>query len=201
MNLIIATKNTHKFRELRALLKPLSRFDFYSLHDFPSYCPPEETGSSFEENAILKATHAAQDLHMLTLADDSGLVVPGLDGAPGIRSARFAGDKATEKENRKKLLRMMEGWEEERRSAYFECCIALASPQEGLKKCVKGTCEGVILAEERGRNGFGYDSLFLKHDYNQTFGELDEMIKNQVSHRAKAFEKLLFALEALIPEE
>lgn len=194
MDLIITTTNSHKFRELRALLKPLKRFDLYSLHDFPHYIPPEESGKTFEENAILKATHAASQLNKLCIADDSGLVVPSLDGAPGVLSARYAGIHATDKENRKKLLQELQGKEETQRFAYFECCMAIAGP-DGLKKSVKGVCEGRLLIEERGRNGFGYDPLFIKHDYQQTFGELDESVKNQVSHRAKAFEKLLILLE------
>lgn len=195
MDLVIATKNLHKFRELRALLKPFSQFDLFSLQDFIKYVPPHESGSTFEENAILKATHAAKHLNKLCIADDSGLIVPSLQGAPGIDSAHYAGEKATDKENRKKLLKALEGKDDTQRYAYFECCIVFASP-DGLKKCVKGKCEGRILAEERGRNGFGYDPLFIKHDYQQTFAELDEAVKNQVSHRAKAFEKLLILLES-----
>lgn len=194
MELIIATQNLHKFRELRALLKPLP-FDLFSLKDFSNYIPPIETGKTFEENAILKATHAARHLRKLCIADDSGLVVPSLNGEPGIHSARYAGEKATDKENRLKLLKQLQGKEETARFAYFECCIAIAEP-EGLKKCVRGICEGRILKEERGRYGFGYDPLFIKHDYQQSFGELDEGAKNKVSHRAKAFDKLLIFLEA-----
>ena len=189
MDLLLATTNGHKIREMRTLLKPFASFDLYSLLDFPTYVQPEETGVTFEENAILKAQHSANTLQMWAIADDSGLVVPALGGEPGVYSARYAGVGAPDKENRKKLLQAMLSLEGLGRSAYFECCIALASP-EGIKKVVYGICEGIISYEERGRNGFGYDSLFLKHDYNQTFGELDESQKNQVSHRAKALEKL-----------
>src|SRR5262249_52762046 len=160
-------------------------FDLYSLLDFPHYVQPEETGNTFEENATLKALHAAQTLQKWTIADDSGLVVPALKGAPGVYSARFAGKGATDKENRVKLLQAMSNLEGLGRSAYFECWIVLASPQ-GIQKTVSGTCEGIITTEERGGYGFGYDSLFLKHDYNQTFAELGEERKNLVSHRAKA---------------
>lgn len=200
MDLVIATQNPHKVREIRSILRRLKHFELYSLLDFPKYIPPEETGNTFEENAILKAVHAAAALNKWTIADDSGLVVPAIGGAPGVYSARYAGPKVTDKDNRRKLLKEMEKLEELGRSAYFECAIALASP-DGLKKCVRGIAEGVILTEERGGNGFGYDPLFLKHDYNQTFAEMDENLKNQISHRAKALEKLRFALEMVPVKE
>ncbi len=196
MDIVIATTNGHKIRELRNLLKPFKQLDIYSLLDFPDYEPPPEEGKTFEENAISKATVAARTLNKWALADDSGLVVPALKGEPGVFSARYAGDKASDKDNRKKLLKEMEGLEDILRSAYFECCLALASPA-GLKKCVRGMCEGAITTEERGRYGFGYDPIFFKHDYNKTFGELEESIKNQISHRSKAIEKMLLILEAL----
>ncbi len=198
MDLLIATRNAHKIRELRALLKPLKRFDVYSLLDFPNYTPPPEEGETFEENARIKAESAAAHLGKWALADDSGLVVPALGGAPGIYSSRYSGKDASDKENRKKLLREMEGLEDERRSAYFECCIVLASPDGQARKAVKGTSEGMITCEERGGNGFGYDPLFIKHSYNHTFAELDEGIKNKISHRAKALEKMLITLEHLV---
>ncbi|MCP5470324.1 MAG: RdgB/HAM1 family non-canonical purine NTP pyrophosphatase [Chlamydiales bacterium] len=194
MDLLIATTNAHKVRELRALLKGM--YDLYSLADFPKYSPPPEDGKSFEEIAIAKATAAAKATQMLTIGEDSGLVVPALHGAPGIYSARFAKIGATDKENRQKLLKEMESLKGEARFAYFECAIALATPEK-LIKCVKGTAEGSVLEEERGGHGFGYDPLFMKHDYNQTFAELSENVKNKISHRAKAFQKLLIALESI----
>ncbi len=194
MKLIIASRNVHKIREIRAMLKDSKKWDLFSLVDFPEYTPPEETGATFEENAILKATHAAQSLNAFVLADDSGLVIPALDGAPGVRSARYAGEGATDKDNRKKLLEAMEGLTEESRDGYFECCIALASP-DGLEKSVSGRCEGRIIEEERGGQGFGYDSLFMKHDYSKTFAELEEDMKNRISHRRKALDKILLHLE------
>lgn len=196
MDIVLATTNGHKIREIRALLRPFKQFDLYSLLDFPSYVPPEETGKIFEENAILKALHCAQNLKKWTIADDSGLVVPSLGGLPGVFSARYAGQGASDKDNRHKLLKAMMHLEGLARAAYFECCIALASP-ESIKKTVSGICEGVITSDERGGYGFGYDPIFLKHDYNLTFGELGEERKNQVSHRAKALEKLKRTLENL----
>lgn len=187
----------HKIRELREMLKSfksLSRLDFVSLLNFQAYKPPEETGSSFKENAELKALDAATQLNHWVLADDSGLVVPSLKGEPGIYSARYAGQGASDADNRKKLLEKMEGLQEIQRAGYFECWLSLASP-EGIKKSVCGICEGLVLTEERGRYGFGYDSLFIKYDYDKTFAELDEQTKNRISHRRKALEKLIPSLE------
>ncbi len=195
--LVIASHNVHKIREFRALLKPFKAIDILSLLDFPGYHLPEETGGSFEENASLKATHAAAALKHWVLADDSGLVVPALNGAPGIRSARFAGNQATDADNRKKLLQNMEHLLDEDRFAYFECWIALASPAGIIKKLGNGTCEGTILSEERGGSGFGYDPLFVKYGYNKTFAQLEESIKNRVSHRRKAFDKIAPLLDSL----
>lgn len=199
ITLVIATTNVHKVRELRAMLKSFPELDLLSLRDFPDYIPPEETGKTFEENAVIKAVHAAKTLNSWALADDSGLVVPALNGAPGIFSARYAGQDATDLDNRKKLLEEMRDLPEEARSAFFECTIALADPS-GLKQVSRGICEGSILTQERGGGGFGYDPLFIKHEYNKTFAELEETIKNRVSHRRKALDKMLLALEKISAE-
>lgn len=194
--LVIGSSNVHKIREFRAMLKKLAHFDILSLIDFPQYVPPLETGISFEENAILKAEHAAKELNHWVLADDSGLVVPALNGAPGIFSRRYAGEHATDKENRQKLLKQLEHVQEIHRQAYFECWIALASP-EGVKKTSKGVSEGIIVEKEKGSLGFGYDSIFVKHEYGKTFAELEEETKNRISHRRKALEKILPFLEGV----
>lgn len=199
MEIVIASNNLHKIREFRDMLKPYKFIDVLSLVHFPNYVPPPENGKSFQENAIRKAEHAAASLQKWILADDSGLVVPTLGGAPGVNSRRYAGEEATDAENRQKLLEAMRHLTGQQRSAYFECCLALASP-EGLKKCVTGTSEGIILTEERGRNGFGYDPLFVKHEYDKSFAEIDESTKNRISHRHKALEKLIPTLEALGPK-
>lgn len=197
IELVIASTNVHKIHEFKSMLKPLGGFDLLSLRDFPNYVPLEETGESFEDNATLKAIHAAQSLNRWTLADDSGLVVPALQGLPGIFSARYAGNDASDLDNRKKLLAEMAHLLEEDRHAYFECCLAIASPT-GLKKVVRGTCEGIILTQERGGSGFGYDSLFVKYGYNKTFGELEESVKNRVSHRRKALDKLMRTFDSIL---
>jgi XTP/dITP diphosphohydrolase len=198
MELVLATSNMHKIREFKEMLKTrsLKHIDLLSLHQFPTYAPPEETGLSFRENAILKAEHAAKSLNRWAIADDSGLVVPALKGEPGIYSKRYAGLQSTDAENRKKLLANMQHLRGLERAAYYECCLVLAAP-EGVKKCVSGICEGCIALEEKGRHGFGYDPLFIKNDYDKTFSEIGDSVKNRVSHRSKAFERLAAFLETL----
>jgi XTP/dITP diphosphohydrolase len=196
MEIIIASHNLHKIREFREMLKTLKNLDVLSLVDFPEYKLPEETGTTFQENASLKAEHAAKALNKWVLADDSGLVVPALGGKPGIFSARYAGEEATCSENRQKLLEEMNDLQDDHRHAYFECCLALANPQ-GLVKTVTGTVEGRIALKEIGRNGFGYDPVFIKNDYDKTFAQMDEATKNKISHRRKAFEKIASKLESL----
>jgi XTP/dITP diphosphohydrolase len=197
IELVIASTNVHKIREFKAMLKLNHRFDLRSLRDFPDYTPPPETKATFEENAILKAAHASEALNRWVIADDSGLIVPALGGVPGVYSARFAGNEATDADNRKKLLEKMYHLLEEDRHAYFECCVALASPS-GVKKCVRGICEGTLLTAEKGGGGFGYDPLFIKHGYNKTFAELEEATKNRISHRRKALDKLILSLESIL---
>jgi XTP/dITP diphosphohydrolase len=194
---VIASTNMHKIREFKAMLKGNAALDLRSLRDFPDYVPPEETGKTFEENAVLKATHAAKALNRWVLADDSGLVVPAIDGAPGVYSARFAGNDATDLDNRKKLLDTMHHLLDDDRNGFYECCLVLASPQ-GVKKCVHATCEGTILIHERGGSGFGYDPLFVKHGYNKSFAELEETLKNRISHRRKALDKIVHSLESIL---
>ena len=195
MKLLLATTNLHKILELKALLKSSFKgIDLYSLRDFKDYVPPEESADTFEGNALIKAEAAAKHFNMLTLAEDSGLVVPALKGAPGVYSARFAGKDATDKENILKLLDEMKEFKDDKRNAYYTCTLCLAKPDK-LIKSVTGTCEGRLLEEPKGAGGFGYDPLFLKHDYNQSFAEVTEDVKNKVSHRYRAFEKIKHALE------
>jgi XTP/dITP diphosphohydrolase len=197
MEIVIASTNLHKIRELREMLKVFPQVDILSLHNFPQYIPPEEAGKSFKENCILKSEHAASNLQKIVIADDSGLVVPNIGGEPGVNSKRYAGEDATDAENRQKLLQKLKDKREHERTAYFECVLSISRPGQKVK-CFSAVCEGIIAAEERGRNGFGYDSLFIKNDYDKTFAELDEATKNRVSHRRKAFEKLMVFLESII---
>lgn len=199
MEIVLATENLHKVREFREMLRNLPGWDVLSLRDFPEYTlpsPPE--GSSFEESASFKAKHAAHTLHRWVLADDSGLVVPALGGAPGTQSRTYAGEDATDRENMEKLLQELNGKQDLDRSAYLQCCLALAD-SSGVQKAVTGYCEGEIVEQPRGSNGFGYDALFRKYDYDKTLAELDENIKIRISHRRKAFDKILLFLETVCP--
>lgn len=197
MEIVIASQNLHKIREIRAILKPMYPFDYLSLLDFPEYQPPEESGETFEENAFIKATHSANTLKRWVIADDSGLVVPALEDQPGTHSARYAGDTASDKENRVKLVNALNAIPENERIGYYYCALALASP-DGIQMQVKGSCEGSLLLKPRGSQGFGYDPLFLKYDYNKTFAEIDEETKNRISHRRKALDKLTHSLDTLL---
>jgi XTP/dITP diphosphohydrolase len=194
MRLLLATKNLGKILETRAILKPLfPSLDLPSLLDYPDYTAPEENGSSFKEIAENKALHAAQALQIHALADDSGLCIPALNLQPGIRSARYAGPDATDKDNRKKLIAKLTELKESERDGYFITCMTLASPEKIIKTS-EGICEGQLLIHERGSQGFGYDSIFLKHDYSNTFAELSQEIKNKISHRAKAIDRMINTL-------
>ena len=202
LQIVLASGNLHKVREFKGMLRmfpSMKGLDVLSLKDFPQYTAPPETGSTFKENCLLKGEHAAKTLGKLVLADDSGLVVPALGGHPGVDSAYYAGKSATDKDNRQKLLKEMKNLHGNGRDAYFECYLALVSPERILKE-TSAVCEGSIIEEEKGGSGFGYDPLFLKHDYRKTFAELDETVKNQVSHRRKALEKLIPYLEQLLKE-
>jgi XTP/dITP diphosphohydrolase len=196
--LVIASRNIHKIREYKNILSSLlDNIDILSLLDFPEYTPPNETGKTFEENAILKAFDAASKLNKWTLADDSGLVVPALNGDPGIYSARYAGENATDKDNRLKLLKNMKNLNDKDRNAYFECCIAISSPNK-LEKSTCAYVEGEVTTKEIGGNGFGYDPIFKKHDYNKTFAQLEDSLKNRISHRRKAIDKMLCTIERIV---
>lgn len=196
MEIVLATKNLHKIREFREMFKGVKGLEILSLSQFPHYQPPPETGATFAENAELKALHAACALNCLVIADDSGLVVPALNGRPGVNSRRYAGEESTDAENRKKLMQEIKLLDEGARSAYFECCLSLATPQ-GIKKTVSAKVEGTLITEELGSDGFGYDPLFIKLDYDKTFAQIGK-VKDRVSHRRKAVEKLLPTLEAII---
>ncbi len=188
--LLIATNNLNKRLELVSILKgQLTDVDILTLHQFPEFKPEQEKGKTFLENAEAKALYAAKKLKKLVLADDSGLVVPALDGEPGIFSARYAGEEASDKDNRNKLIEKLSLLNEEERKGYFECAIALATPEKVLKVTL-GRSEGYLVTEARGGGGFGYDSLFVKYEYNKTFAELDGEVKNKISARGKALEKM-----------
>ncbi|MBZ0203523.1 MAG: XTP/dITP diphosphatase [Ignavibacteria bacterium] len=185
--LIIASKNTGKLKEIKTLLDGLD-IEVLSLLDYENIPDIPETGNTFEENAFIKAKAVFDITGIPTIADDSGLIVDHIGGAPGVYSARFAGEDANDRKNCDKLLDMMRSARPEERTARFKCVILLYN---GLDKWLfDGICEGTIINELRGTGGFGYDPLFQPIGYNKTFAELGPEVKNGISHRGKAMVKL-----------
>src|SRR6266481_2980331 len=189
MDLLLATRNAHKTREFRELLG--QAFGVIDLSTFPEIAIPEETGRTFEENATLKAIAASKKLPSLVIADDSGLEVDALGGAPGIFSARYAGENAGDVPNVNKLLRELRkrNIATEKRSARFRCAIALAQNGKVLG-VFEGFVEGKIVEPPRGSGGFGYDPIFEPKGFDQTFAEMTPESKNQISHRGQAIAAL-----------
>ncbi len=185
--LLVATRNPGKLREIAAILGAASPTQLLSLRDFPDYVPPPETEPDYVGNARLKARDAAARLGMPALADDSGIEVQALGGAPGPRSARFAGEDADDRANNARLLRDLEG--AVTRAARYRCAVVLAWP-DGREVAAEGTCEGTIGFEPRGTGGFGYDPYFVMPG-GRTMAELPAEEKNRVSHRARALQALL----------
>ena len=182
--LLLATTNYHKLEEYRAIFSGLP-FHFLSLHDIHLDLDVEEIGTTFAENAELKALTYARASGMLTLADDSGLEIDALGGAPGIYSARFAGKETSYEERFRLLLEQLKGLTRERRTARFRCAIALAEPS-GYHQTVEGTLEGLIADTPRGQYGFGYDPIFFIPELGKTSAELTPEHKNRISHRGRA---------------
>ena len=186
-DIVISTGNAHKLEEIGAILKDLN-YNIHSLKDVNlADLEIEENGKTFEHNALIKARTVAKLTNMITIADDSGLEVDAIGKKPGIYSSRYAGENATDAENREKLLKALKNTPASHRGGRFVCCIAVVFP-DGKEFVVRGTCEGTIGFEEKGGNGFGYDNLFIVDNYNKTFAELPPSIKNAISHRAKALE-------------
>jgi len=194
--LVLATGNEGKIREIEALLKDLP-LKILTVKDFPEVEPPEEVGESFFDNAFLKARHWALATGRLALADDSGIEVDALGGAPGVRSARYAGPEATDEDNIRKLLEEMKGVPWENRTARFRCVIIVYHPSGRWLKA-EGVWEGLIAEAPRGDHGFGYDPIFLpvEFDFKKTAAELAPEVKNRFSHRGRA----LAALREMLPE-
>jgi XTP/dITP diphosphohydrolase len=185
MKLIIATRNVHKLDEIRAIFN-FHRLEVLSAFDFPEIPDVIEDRDTLKGNAEKKAIEIAQAVGCWSLADDSGLEVTALNGAPGVYSARYAGDECSYNLNNEKLLTELQGVED--RSARFRTVIALSDP-EGNVQTLEGICPGHIIVERRGTNGFGYDPLFIPDGYTETFAELDVAVKNRISHRARALQK------------
>jgi XTP/dITP diphosphohydrolase len=186
--LLIATRNAHKTREIGQMLG--SSWGVRDLASLPHAPEIEETGATFEENAALKALTISRLFNGLVLADDSGLEVDALAGAPGVHSARFAGPKASDAENRLLLVQKLGDLGSQEFPARFRCVMVLASQGEMLGSFA-GIINGKVILEERGDSGFGYDSLFISQGYQETFGELQPEIKNSLSHRGRALAKVL----------
>ena len=202
ITLVIATRNQGKTAEIRDLLKDFP-VDIKNLDDFGPIPPLEEDGDTFDENAYKKASFAARILGLPALADDSGLLVETLDGAPGIHSARYAGENATDEQRYLKLLDEMKG--KSNRNAAFECVISMAVPT-GPALTYEARCQGLITESPAGSNGFGYDPIFFYPPLNKTFAQLTREEKSRVSHRGKAFaefkdefDKVLIWIDQNIP--
>lgn len=191
MKLAIATNNAHKLQEIRAILS--GQFDeLLSLKDLGIDVDVEETGTTLEENALLKARTIQAICNIPTLADDTGLMVDALGGAPGVYSARYAGEEHNDASNRALLLKNLQN--EQNRNAHFATVIAIVYPN-GDFITSKGRVEGEILREERGNEGFGYDSLFYSYELKKTFAEASQEEKNSVSHRGRALRAMLEKLQ------
>ena len=195
--ILVATTNAGKLKELGEMLDIDA--EFKGLADFPEIPEVEEDGDTFKANAAKKATEYAKATGLMTIADDSGLVIDALDGAPGVHSARFSGEKnktLIDHKNIEKVLELLQGVPAEKRTARFVCSICLASPEKVLIQ-TEGTVEGTITETERGANGSGYDPVFLITSINKTAAELGAEAKNKISHRGNAIRKLKNLLSKL----
>jgi XTP/dITP diphosphohydrolase len=187
MDIVIASKNKGKVKEIKAFFKDVLDINWLTFEDFSSFPDIKESGSSFLENAKLKAKAVSEYTCIHTLADDSGLIVDTLGGRPGVRSSRYAGTGATDKDNRVKLLNELNGiCDEKKRTARFVCSMILWDPKKGSVFKSSGICEGHIGVVEKGAYGFGYDSIFIPAGFKRTMAQLSQSEKNKISHRGKA---------------
>ncbi len=195
MELVLGTHNTRKRRELEILLvgRPVV---VRTLDDFPNAAVVEETGATFQDNARLKATVQARHLGAWVMGEDSGLSVDALDGQPGVRSSRFAGDDASDELNNRKLIERLAAIPAARRTAFYTCHMTLADPSGRVVVDVEAYCRGRIVMEPRGNAGFGYDPHFELIEYHRTFGELGDAVKAVLSHRARAMGSFLREVES-----
>ena len=197
--LVLGSRNRKKLEEIRELIGDLG-LEVTDLSPWPDAPEVEESGATFEENARLKAVTLAKALGEWVLAEDSGLVVPALNGRPGVLSARYAGKHGDDDANNRRLLAELAPLPDDRRDAYYVCAAVLADPRGEVRATSEGRCHGVIAKEPRGTNGFGYDPLFLIPEYHKTFGELSPRVKQALSHRARAIVRLRPALRAITEE-
>jgi XTP/dITP diphosphohydrolase len=187
--LVVGTRNSKKREEIVALLEDLG-LEILDLSHWPDAPEVVEDGTTFEANARKKASQLAVALHHWVLGEDSGLVVPALNGRPGVFSARYAGKQGDDAANNARLIAELAPLPEERRAAYYVCTAALANPQGEVVAVKEGRCHGVMVLVPHGTGGFGYDPLFLVPEYHRTFGELSPRVKHALSHRARALAQL-----------
>ena len=195
--LVLGTHNAKKLKELQLLLAPYD-VTLSSLAEIPDCIEVEETGTTFEENAILKASEQAKHLRQWVLGEDSGISVKALGGEPGVYSARFSGENATDETNNALLLEKLAGKPKKKRTAWYTSHMALADPLGEIHINCEARCYGTVLTEPRGTGGFGYDPLFEIAEYHKTFGELGDTVKSLLSHRARANRMFVPKLLALI---
>jgi XTP/dITP diphosphohydrolase len=196
--LLLGTRNPGKVKEITTILED-SGWTFSSLQEFAAVGPAAEDGVTYAENAIAKARFYAAATGLLALADDSGLEVAALGGAPGVYSARYAGEGASDADRRELLLAELSRVDARDRRARFVASVAIAHPNGEVLNLSEGICEGTITFEPRGTSGFGYDPLFVPDGYYQTFAELSDEVKNRISHRARALMRLRDSLDHLEP--
>jgi len=195
--LVVGTRNLKKREEILEILSGLS-IEVRDLTAYPDAPEVVEDGDTFEANARKKAVELACHLRMWVLGEDSGLVVPSLNGRPGVYSARYAGRQGDDAANNARLLAELAQLPDDQRQAYYVCTAVVADPAGEVRATAEGRCHGVIIKEQRGTGGFGYDPLFLIPGYHQTFGELSARVKHALSHRARALERLRPALRQLL---
>jgi XTP/dITP diphosphohydrolase len=198
--LVVASRNRKKSGEISDLLAPFG-LEVVSVSQFADVREIVEDGRTFAENAAKKASETAHRLSNWTLGEDSGLEVAALAGAPGVYSARFSGPSATDESNNAKLMSELAAVPDERRDVRYVCNVALADPSGAIRLQVEAYCRGRMIREPRGTNGFGYDPYFLIREYHRTFGELSPAVKRRLSHRARAFERLIPPLIGLLRGE
>jgi XTP/dITP diphosphohydrolase len=198
--LIVASRNKGKVAEIKELLAGLP-FKVTSLLDYPQVPEIIEDGKTYRANAMKKARETARATGRMAMADDSGIEVKALGNAPGIYSARFAGEGASEEARNDKLFAMLKGVPQAQRQARYRCVIALSDAKGKELGIVEGTCSGYVTTKNRGHNGFGFDPLFLIKRYNKTFGELPSSLKAKISHRARALKKFCLLLSQLTAKD
>lgn len=196
---VLASRNLKKSREIRDLLAPVG-IPLKSVAEFPEAHEVEETGTTFAENAALKASQIAVVLKRWTIGEDSGLRVDALQGAPGVYSARYSEPGATDERNNAKLIAALASVPPEKRGAEYVCHVAVADPTGVIRLSFESTCRGRIIDTARGAHGFGYDPYFMVREFHQTFGELSPLVKQQISHRARAFRRLIPELVRVLSE-